>query len=84
MIDMREINPLNTAQAILAEETLARIKSVVDDLDVPYSEKLRDSGYSLYSELGFFYVLAALSEEIEGLRGRVKELEAATKVETKA
>ena len=77
---MRELNPLNTGQAVLAEETLARIKSVVDDLDVPYSEKLRDSGYSLYTELGFFYALAALSEEIEGLRARVEELEAETKV----
>ena len=72
---MRELNPLNTGQAVLAEETLGRIKSVVDDLDVPYADKLRDSGYSLYTELGFFYALAALSEEIQGLRARVEELE---------
>jgi len=71
---VRELNPLNTGQALLAEETLARIKSVVEGLDVPYSEKLRDSGYSLYTELGFFYALAALSEEVEGLRARVEEL----------
>jgi hypothetical protein len=77
---VRELNPLNTGQALLAEETLARIKSVVDALDVPYSEKLRDSGYPLYTELGFFYAVAALSEEIEGLRGRVEELQAETKV----
>lgn len=72
---MRELNPLNTGQALLAEETLARIKSVVDDLDVPYAEKLRDSGYGLYTEIGLFYALAALSEEIEGLRARVEQLE---------
>ena len=71
---MRELNPLNTGQALLAEETLARIKSVVVDLDVPYAEKLRDSGYGLYTEIGLFYALAALSEEVEGLRARVEQL----------
>lgn len=72
---MREIDPRNDTQALLADEALARIKSVVEGLDVPYAEKLRDSGYGLYTELGLFYALAALSEEIEGLRTRVEQLE---------
>ena len=72
---MRELDPRNTTQSLLAEQALARTKSVVEGLEVPYAAKLRESGHNLYSELGLFYALAALSEEIQGLRERVEELE---------